>query len=153
MVGARSFPHRLTMSLTSSLSGGAVGGGEVDADHLPAPGDAKLRHSFEQGDGFVRRHRVLGGVPGFGRFNAVLRKKLLRAFAAGSAGAVIPPFEVLAHSVSPLGEVGVVGRGSWCRGGSPGCPAGAAAYGPWKIRSRGRACRATAAVGWRGEGG
>ena len=66
---------------------------EIEMKHLVSLGHVKMLDALEHGQGRLSDDRLLRGALNHTVGDGVLRKKLLRAFAALSPGAVVPPVE------------------------------------------------------------
>ena len=94
---------------------------EVEVKGAPAPGYDELSDTLEDRKGRVALQRLPPRVLHGSILDAVLRKELLREFAASSAGPVITPLDALRHGRFSCGSVNPV---SWpTHGRESGCPA------------------------------
>ena len=67
--------------------------GQVEAKDLASSGDMKLLHAVQDVQRGLAKNRLLRCVLSWAVLDSVLSKKLLRAFATLSSGAVVPPVE------------------------------------------------------------
>lgn len=90
---------RATEQQGEQLFVGGPGRRQVDVEDLLSFGDSQLCDAVQDSQGGFASNRLPGGALYDTVANPVLRKKLLRAFAALSARSVVPPFELGRHDV------------------------------------------------------
>ena len=76
-----------------------TGVGQIEVNRLLSLGHIEISDPFQKGQGSISVHGIFGLLDR-AVFDVVLRKKLLRAFAAGSARAVVPPLQSECHTVT-----------------------------------------------------
>ncbi len=75
---------------------GRTGVGQVEVNRLLPLCHIEICDPLQKGQSSIGVHRIFGLLDR-AVFDVVLRKKLLRAFAAGSARAVVPPLQSAGH--------------------------------------------------------